>query len=546
MPRTVRTAPARKAAERTAAARPATARAKRAAPAKTPAKTGTGTSKDVMTTVQTEPAAEEIAAIVGMDGLDAEVATAATMSAGTLTEAPAPAAEVDLDDQTSTMGDSVHTYLKSIGRTSLLTAEQEVNLAKRIEAGLYAEHKLETEPDLDVNSLAFVGSSSPATVSIPGITMISTTSTAYQGTATTNYQGFNYYNSITAANTNGTSTAYGIPVADSNGSIQSQWYANSVGGTPSVSAISTSTGGVFTTAGSWKAPIGLVTSTVSVTVYGQNGSGGGSGVFLSANFNPTIGSTYYYNVTSGSGVGGNTGWFGVSSTTFSTSTVLLIGAGGGAGTGGGNAAYGSNGGAGGNGSGYPTFGGGGGAGGTLTAGGVGGAAATYQGNKGGDGGPGYGGSVTGECCQSGGGGGAGFFGGGGGGSGANSSGGTGGGGGGGRAFATSTATITNISLLGASSTAAVVISGTEQMQFTIVGTNMDFTVSVPASTTDLNPTEITVNFAATPSFFNAPICVASMLNSTTTPYIISESTSSVVFGFNQPISGSSFNGLCRG
>ena len=46
------------------------------------------------------------------------------------------------------MGDSVHTYLKSIGRTSLLTAEQEVDLAKRIEAGLYAEHKLETETGL--------------------------------------------------------------------------------------------------------------------------------------------------------------------------------------------------------------------------------------------------------------------------------------------------------------------------------------------------------------------------------------------------------------
>jgi len=55
---------------------------------------------------------------------------------------------VDLDDQTPAMGDSVHTYLKSIGRTSLLTAEQEVDLAKRIEAGLYAEHKLDTEPDL--------------------------------------------------------------------------------------------------------------------------------------------------------------------------------------------------------------------------------------------------------------------------------------------------------------------------------------------------------------------------------------------------------------
>jgi len=55
---------------------------------------------------------------------------------------------VDLDDQTPAMGDSVHTYLKSIGRTSLLTAEQEVDLAKRIEAGLFAEHKLDTDPDL--------------------------------------------------------------------------------------------------------------------------------------------------------------------------------------------------------------------------------------------------------------------------------------------------------------------------------------------------------------------------------------------------------------
>jgi len=59
--------------------------------------------------------------------------------------------EVDLDDQTPAMGDSVHTYLKSIGRTSLLTAEQEVDLAKRIEAGLFAEHKLDTATGLDEN-----------------------------------------------------------------------------------------------------------------------------------------------------------------------------------------------------------------------------------------------------------------------------------------------------------------------------------------------------------------------------------------------------------
>ena len=50
----------------------------------------------------------------------------------------------DLDDQSSVMGDSVHTYLKAIGRRQLLTAAQEVDLAKRIEAGLYAEHKLES------------------------------------------------------------------------------------------------------------------------------------------------------------------------------------------------------------------------------------------------------------------------------------------------------------------------------------------------------------------------------------------------------------------
>ena len=71
-----------------------------------------------------------------------------TRSASIEADVAAFADAVDLDDQTPAMGDSVHTYLKSIGRTSLLTAEQEVDLAKRIEAGLFAEHKLDTEPDL--------------------------------------------------------------------------------------------------------------------------------------------------------------------------------------------------------------------------------------------------------------------------------------------------------------------------------------------------------------------------------------------------------------
>ncbi|MEV1246085.1 RNA polymerase sigma factor [Nonomuraea sp. NPDC050022] len=63
-------------------------------------------------------------------------------------EAELESETIDLDDNQSVMGDSVHTYLKSIGRRTLLTAAQEVELARRIEAGLYAEYKLETGPDL--------------------------------------------------------------------------------------------------------------------------------------------------------------------------------------------------------------------------------------------------------------------------------------------------------------------------------------------------------------------------------------------------------------
>src|SRR6266545_6200120 len=76
----------------------------------------------------------------GADDADDDTLT----GAGDETGEGADDADVDLDDQTTVMGDSVHTYLKSIGRRQLLTAEQEVDLAKRIEAGLYAEHKLES------------------------------------------------------------------------------------------------------------------------------------------------------------------------------------------------------------------------------------------------------------------------------------------------------------------------------------------------------------------------------------------------------------------
>lgn len=49
----------------------------------------------------------------------------------------------DIDAQ-SPAADLVRVYLNGIGRTALLTAADEVELAKRIEAGLYAQHLLET------------------------------------------------------------------------------------------------------------------------------------------------------------------------------------------------------------------------------------------------------------------------------------------------------------------------------------------------------------------------------------------------------------------
>jgi RNA polymerase primary sigma factor len=112
-----------------------------------------GTAARTTGTVQAglDAAIAEVIEIDGLDSAEAAVAAEATaLAAGRVVEqaGPEPSAEADLDDQTSVMGDSVHTYLKSIGRTSLLTAEQEVDLAKRIEAGLFAEHKLETETGL--------------------------------------------------------------------------------------------------------------------------------------------------------------------------------------------------------------------------------------------------------------------------------------------------------------------------------------------------------------------------------------------------------------
>ncbi|HEX8632403.1 MAG TPA: sigma-70 family RNA polymerase sigma factor, partial [Catenuloplanes sp.] len=51
-------------------------------------------------------------------------------------------ADLDATDERGVSADLVRAYLNGIGRTRLLTAVQEVDLAKRIEAGLFAEEKL--------------------------------------------------------------------------------------------------------------------------------------------------------------------------------------------------------------------------------------------------------------------------------------------------------------------------------------------------------------------------------------------------------------------
>ena len=56
----------------------------------------------------------------------------------------------DLDAQ-SPAADLVRVYLNGIGKTALLNAADEVELAKRIETGLYAQHLLDTRKRLGEN-----------------------------------------------------------------------------------------------------------------------------------------------------------------------------------------------------------------------------------------------------------------------------------------------------------------------------------------------------------------------------------------------------------
>ncbi len=92
----------------------------------------------------------------GPDSAESDGETTAAGGKGAQEEAGAFVLTDDDDDapaqQVATAGataDPVKDYLKQIGRVALLNAEQEVELAKRIEAGLFAEERLNSGARLD-------------------------------------------------------------------------------------------------------------------------------------------------------------------------------------------------------------------------------------------------------------------------------------------------------------------------------------------------------------------------------------------------------------
>jgi len=150
------TAPAAKAAA-TPAAKKAPAKAPAAAPAKSAAAPAKSPAKKAATKAPAKKAAGDAAA--GEDG--AVAVDEAVVPVDEAVETPEDAEEESSDftwdeeeeesealrqarkdAEMTASADSVRAYLKQIGKVALLNAEEEVDLAKRIEAGLYAAERL--------------------------------------------------------------------------------------------------------------------------------------------------------------------------------------------------------------------------------------------------------------------------------------------------------------------------------------------------------------------------------------------------------------------
>ncbi|MGV9848841.1 RNA polymerase sigma factor [Streptomyces sp. NPDC003442] len=133
-------APAKKAAAKKAAAKKAVAKktATTAAAKKTVAKKTTAKKDVTDELLEGEEVIEEAPGKPGPEGAEAEPENAGFVLSDD-DEDDAPAQQVAAAGATA---DPVKDYLKQIGKVPLLNAEQEVELAKRIEAGLFAEDKL--------------------------------------------------------------------------------------------------------------------------------------------------------------------------------------------------------------------------------------------------------------------------------------------------------------------------------------------------------------------------------------------------------------------
>ncbi|NYI68151.1 RNA polymerase primary sigma factor [Spelaeicoccus albus] len=133
--------------EGAAQAAPKKTAAKKAAPKKaaaTPAKRKAKAKDDDLMPTEVDEAAEEEAEEV--EHVEPEAKKAAEQAGGFVyspsDEGDAPAQQVISAGATA---DPVKDYLKQIGKVALLNAAEEVELAKRIEAGMYAESKLNEE-----------------------------------------------------------------------------------------------------------------------------------------------------------------------------------------------------------------------------------------------------------------------------------------------------------------------------------------------------------------------------------------------------------------
>jgi RNA polymerase primary sigma factor len=92
------------------------------------------------------PPDEELAAETDVEEDEKEEAPA-TSAAMVISDADEDDAPVQQVTSAGATADPVKDYLKQIGKVALLNAEQEVDLALRIEAGLFAKHKLDEEGD---------------------------------------------------------------------------------------------------------------------------------------------------------------------------------------------------------------------------------------------------------------------------------------------------------------------------------------------------------------------------------------------------------------